>query len=220
MQLQAFDETSRVRLMQLLDAKSEQHNTMRCDEVQAFMMALLSGPDALNPNDWLPEVLGEESLFDAKERTEIERLVMALAADLRIKLGSKMLLDLWLYEDAAGNPDVYIWCNAYLYALDVVPTDWFEAVDQEEFEDLFYPIMALGGIYDEEQNGEIILHLTEKELSQLESDLPHVLLDIYWYWQAIINKPQTVRREGEKIGRNDSCPCGSGKKYKACCGKG
>jgi yecA family protein len=80
--------------------------------------------------------------------------------------------------------------------------------------------MALGGIYDEEQNGEIILHLTEKELSQLESDLPHVLLDIYWYWQAIINKPQTVRREGEKIGRNDSCPCGSGKKYKACCGKG
>ncbi|MBS5836458.1 MAG: SEC-C domain-containing protein, partial [Neisseria sp.] len=24
----------------------------------------------------------------------------------------------------------------------------------------------------------------------------------------------------EKIGRNDSCPCGSGKKYKACCGKG
>ena len=78
----------------------------------------------------------------------------------------------------------------------------------------------LRGIYDEEQNGEIILHLTEKELSQLESDLPHVLLDIYWYWQAIINKPQTVRREGEKIGRNDSCPCGSGKKYKACCGNG
>ena len=51
MQLQAFDEASRVRLMELLDAKSEHHNTMRCDEVQAFMMALLSGPDALNPND-------------------------------------------------------------------------------------------------------------------------------------------------------------------------
>ena len=69
---------------------------------------------------------------------------------------------------------------------------WFEAVDQEEFEDLFYPIMALGGIYDDEENGEVILHLNEKELTQLESDLPHVLLDIYWYWQAIINKPQTV----------------------------
>ncbi|MFQ5906462.1 MAG: SEC-C metal-binding domain-containing protein, partial [bacterium] len=28
------------------------------------------------------------------------------------------------------------------------------------------------------------------------------------------------RREGKKIGRNDPCPCGSGKKYKKCCGKG
>lgn len=219
MQILTFDEAARSRLMELLDAKSEAHNTMRCDEVQGFMMALLSGPDALNPTNWLPEILGEESLFDAKERTEIERLVMAMAADMRMKLNEKILPDLWFYEDEAGNPDFYTWCNAYLYALDIVPTDWFEAVDQEEFEDLFYPIMALGGIYDDEENGEVILHLNEKELTQLESDLPHVLLDIYWYWQAIINKPQTVRREGERVGRNDSCPCGSGKKYKACCGK-
>lgn len=28
-----------------------------------------------------------------------------------------------------------------------------------------------------------------------------------------------VRREGPKVGRNDPCPCGSGKKYKQCCGK-
>ena len=215
MQILTFDEAARSRLMELLDAKSEAHNTMRCDEVQGFMMALLSGPDALNPTNWLPEILGEESLFDAKERTEIERLVMAMAADMRMKLNEKILPDLWFYEDEAGNPDFYTWCNAYLYALDIVPTDWFEAVDQEEFEDLFYPIMALGGIYDDEENGEVILHLNEKELTQLESDLPHVLLDIYWYWQAIINKPQTVRREGEKVGRNDPCPCGSGKKYKA-----
>lgn len=219
MQILTFDEAARSRLMELLDAKSEAHNTMRCDEVQGFMMALLSGPDALNPTNWLPEILGEESLFDAKERTEIERLVMAMAADMRMKLNEKILPDLWFYEDEAGNPDFYTWCNAYLYALDIVPTDWFEAVDQEEFEDLFYPIMALGGIYDDEENGEVILHLNEKELIQLESDLPHVLLDIYWYWQAIINKPQTVRHEGEKVGRNDPCPCGSGKKYKACCGK-
>jgi preprotein translocase subunit SecA len=29
---------------------------------------------------------------------------------------------------------------------------------------------------------------------------------------------QTVKREGQKVGRNDPCPCGSGKKYKKCCG--
>lgn len=30
---------------------------------------------------------------------------------------------------------------------------------------------------------------------------------------------QTYRREGPKVGRNDPCPCGSGKKYKKCCGR-
>ncbi|MDD2558531.1 MAG: preprotein translocase subunit SecA [Desulfuromonas sp.] len=32
-------------------------------------------------------------------------------------------------------------------------------------------------------------------------------------------QPQTVVRTEEKIGRNDPCPCGSGKKYKKCCGR-
>ena len=31
--------------------------------------------------------------------------------------------------------------------------------------------------------------------------------------------PKTVRRDHDKIGRNDPCPCGSGKKYKKCCGQ-
>ncbi|MDO9558595.1 MAG: preprotein translocase subunit SecA [Syntrophales bacterium] len=32
-------------------------------------------------------------------------------------------------------------------------------------------------------------------------------------------EPKTVKREHDKIGRNDPCSCGSGKKYKKCCGK-
>ena len=32
-------------------------------------------------------------------------------------------------------------------------------------------------------------------------------------------RQQPARREGEKIGRNAPCPCGSGKKYKRCCGR-
>ncbi|KMY67627.1 preprotein translocase subunit SecA [Desulfocarbo indianensis] len=31
--------------------------------------------------------------------------------------------------------------------------------------------------------------------------------------------PQPVKRKNEKVGRNDPCPCGSGKKYKKCCGR-
>lgn len=35
--------------------------------------------------------------------------------------------------------------------------------------------------------------------------------------QAAGGKPQPYRRPGKKVGRNDPCPCGSGKKYKKCC---
>lgn len=34
-----------------------------------------------------------------------------------------------------------------------------------------------------------------------------------------VQKVETVVHEGPRIGRNDPCPCGSGKKYKKCCGK-
>ena len=33
------------------------------------------------------------------------------------------------------------------------------------------------------------------------------------------HKAETVRYTGPKVGRNDPCPCGSGKKFKKCCGK-
>jgi preprotein translocase subunit SecA len=37
--------------------------------------------------------------------------------------------------------------------------------------------------------------------------------------QAASKKPVTVKRDRPKVGRNDPCPCGSGKKYKKCCGR-
>jgi preprotein translocase subunit SecA len=36
---------------------------------------------------------------------------------------------------------------------------------------------------------------------------------------AVMEKPQPFVRQGQKVGRNDPCPCGSGKKYKQCHGK-
>jgi uncharacterized protein YecA (UPF0149 family) len=36
--------------------------------------------------------------------------------------------------------------------------------------------------------------------------------------QKRLNPPKTIMAE-KKVGRNEPCPCGSGKKYKKCCGK-
>jgi len=40
------------------------------------------------------------------------------------------------------------------------------------------------------------------------------------YEEALSGKKKPVKRPGAKIGRNDPCPCGSGKKYKICCLRG
>lgn len=41
----------------------------------------------------------------------------------------------------------------------------------------------------------------------------------WFYTRAVRMGPPPVRSTGPKIGRNDPCPCGSGKKYKHCCGR-
>lgn len=40
-----------------------------------------------------------------------------------------------------------------------------------------------------------------------------------YYTGGIPLAREPIRRETPKVGRNDPCPCGSGKKYKKCCGK-
>jgi SEC-C motif domain protein len=41
----------------------------------------------------------------------------------------------------------------------------------------------------------------------------------WYYTRALRTGPAPVRASGPKVGRNDPCPCGSGKKYKHCCGR-
>ncbi len=39
-----------------------------------------------------------------------------------------------------------------------------------------------------------------------------------WIFTDCVMNPKEAQRRVEKVGRNDPCPCGSGKKYKKCCG--
>jgi SWIM/SEC-C metal-binding protein len=49
---------------------------------------------------------------------------------------------------------------------------------------------------------------------EVERDKPEDITDL----EILLNWPKTTVAE-EKIGRNEPCPCGSGNKYKKCCGK-
>ncbi|MEJ2164468.1 MAG: SEC-C metal-binding domain-containing protein [Desulfobacterales bacterium] len=48
----------------------------------------------------------------------------------------------------------------------------------------------------------------------LEPDKPEDITDL----EILLHPPKTVIAE-KKVGRNEPCPCGSGKKYKKCCGQ-
>lgn len=78
-----------------------------------------------------------------------------------------------------------------------------------------------GGIDDESGNIEFVAHYKVKE-----SDFNHHELaefaKVNGEWRFMDGKifgPPPERRVQPKIGRNEPCPCGSGKKYKKCCEK-
>ena len=55
------------------------------------------------------------------------------------------------------------------------------------------------------------LHTKEAPMSALEEPKPDA--------SKKIELPKPITCDQPRIGRNDPCPCGSGKKYKKCCGQ-
>lgn len=78
-----------------------------------------------------------------------------------------------------------------------------------------------GGADDEEGTVEFIARYANRN-----ADMEHHELSIFkkingkWYfYDGKIIGPQPYVRSTPKVGPNDPCPCGSGKKFKKCCGK-
>lgn len=70
--------------------------------------------------------------------------------------------------------------------------------------------------FDPAEIDELLEPLSAAERVQLISELPSVLLTLHLV-RLEEQKPRPARRESE-VGRNDPCPCGSGRKYKKCHG--
>ena len=103
--------------------------------------------------------------------------------------------------------------------------DWDEAATRRWSEQAVWhglEIIAsdLGGPDDDTGMVEFVASYTEKD--QLKRHHERSLFrkegDTWYYVEGKMPKPKTVKRETPKVGRNDPCPCGSGKKYKKCCG--
>lgn len=111
------------------------------------------------------------------------------------------------------------WCWGFMQAVDLAPDSW---------QPLFEDEVQKAGIFV------ISLHGTEKGWKLLEEDpkisavpheewvamLPAAVREIYEFWLPVRRAEAEVSHVAmsQKAGRNEPCPCGSGKKYKKCHG--
>lgn len=201
---------------------------MRLDEVQGYLCAALAGPVPVSEGDWLEEILGSEEALDTEAGKEAADILRRFAADLVANLVNDEPLTLYLYptsEEDDAPSDFEPWCLAYLHGVDTAAEDWFDGLtDEEEVEWLderLFPLMVLTGEAEAaaKQHGEPWPEGKELDdlLNQSREELARAVSEIYLFWNAK-HGVGTVRREGGKVGRNDPCPCGSGKKFKQCCG--
>ncbi len=77
-----------------------------------------------------------------------------------------------------------------------------------------------GGPGDQEGTVEFIAHFTYEDEDQSHHERSTFVRhnDRWFYLDGKVRKGQPVKRENPKVGRNDPCPCESGKKFKKCCG--
>jgi SEC-C motif-containing protein len=77
-----------------------------------------------------------------------------------------------------------------------------------------------GGEADDEGSVEFVATYKEQGIVRPHHEVSRFLKqDGEWYFvEGQLVAPKTEKRSQPKVGRNDPCPCGSGKKYKKCCG--
>jgi uncharacterized protein len=95
--------------------------------------------------------------------------------------------------------------------------DAWEPMWDSPLAEMARPIYLLGAEEVEEEEMALVDDPVKrhKMAIELEAAIPH----IFKYWQPRRKSAvQQVRHDAPKPGRNDPCPCGSGKKFKKCCG--
>ena len=121
-------------------------------------------------------------------------------------------------------------CKNARYIVDTHDPDTREGVDEDAVQDwanrsqwLGLEVLAtkLGGERDQEGEVEFIARFRDdagRERAHHERST-FVRRSGRWYYQdGVTPAPAPVTRSAPKVGRNDPCTCGSGKKYKKCCG--
>ncbi len=202
---------------------------MQLSDLDGFLAGIVVSPELIMPSEWTPVIWmdGGPSFNDMKQAERIMGTVMGRYNEIIRQLDHDP--DSYspiLYEGPGGTLLAADWAEGFMDAFGLRVDAWDALFEDEEGRYLIGPIMAL--LHD--KDGKPFITGTLEEMRQIREEsaqsLSFVVKDIYDFWKARRNPSDDLgspfndnhRPFGQKVGRNEQCPCGSGKKYKRCCG--
>jgi len=208
----------------LLSERSPE-DAMTMDMLHGYLTAIAIGPETIMPAEWLKRVWGQEEadipkFKNPKEEERILNLIMRFMNEVLVtfEVAPKEFEPLFVEHEHEGQTliDAEAWCWGFWEGMELRPGSWQEIWDSD-VQELMKPIYLLGA--DEIEEEELPLVEDPVKAHKLAQDLEANLPLIYKFWVPRRKAPvATVKRDEPKVGRNDDCPCGSGKKYKKCHG--
>ncbi|WP_353846403.1 UPF0149 family protein [Pseudomonas sp.] len=201
-----------------LESKLEQYKSetsvWNTSELDGYLTALVSGPKVIAFEEWFEALWGGSEFMPVWENAQEAKRFIGLVIQHMNEIAGKLMENAEEFspifmedehEDGHFTLSVEDWC--FGYERGVVMGDGWEGLPEEEQELL---ACILVHTYDDESDEE---EIDPEEAADMVC-IGALTLHAYWLAQRTPSEPV---RTSDKVGRNDPCPCGSGKKFKQCC---
>jgi len=193
--------------------------------VDGYFAALICGPELVMPTEALDEILGEDVVFDTRaEAGEIVGLLMrhwnTVAAELQRSVAEDHVYLPVLLADDRGIVKGNDWAQGFMRGVQARPGSWDGLLGSDEDGGAVVPMMMLA--HENDPDPEMRPPpITDDKREQIVAEMIAGLVRIRRHFEAgrglSARRPAPMPRRSAKIGRNEPCPCGSGRKYKHCC---
>lgn len=184
---------------------------MDLEAVDGFFTALIVGPVTIMPSMYLPMIWGGDGEGPDYDSLEQADYVMGLLTRHWNAITQRLRRDypcMPLLMNGTAWPKGRHWAEGFSRGIGVCFEAWKPLVDEQTLSKLLVPIIAL-----ERDDPELVKQPpSPEEREKILGATVWAVRGMYDYWHV----PSTSA--SRKTGRNEPCPCGSGKKYKRCCG--